>query len=95
MPMPSWPAIFSFWERVGNMIVRVPILTYHSLDGSGSVISTSPERFRQQMREFHVAHIQAIVAALNENRDVPESPVAVWRSPCFGRSFADPILSSV
>ncbi len=86
MPMPSWPAIFSFWERVGNMIVRVPILTYHSLDGSGSVISTSPERFRQQMREFHVAHIQAIVAAPSDNRDVAES---------VGRSFSDPILSSV
>ena len=27
----------------------LPILTYHSLDQSGSVISVSPERFRQQM----------------------------------------------
>ena len=31
------------------MATAVPILTYHSLDASGSVISVSPETFRCQM----------------------------------------------
>lgn len=31
-------------------IRRIPIITYHSLDRSGSVISTSPEIFRRQMK---------------------------------------------
>ena len=30
--------------------LKVPILTYHSIDSSGSVISTAPNIFRRQMR---------------------------------------------
>ncbi len=30
--------------------ISVPVLTYHSIDESGSVISTAPEIFRRQMR---------------------------------------------
>jgi peptidoglycan/xylan/chitin deacetylase (PgdA/CDA1 family) len=30
--------------------ISVPVLTYHSIDKSGSVISTAPETFRRQMR---------------------------------------------
>ncbi|MEX5214718.1 MAG: polysaccharide deacetylase family protein [Nitrospiraceae bacterium] len=35
------------------MAYRLPILTYHSLDTTGSVISTAPMVFRQQMQWFH------------------------------------------
>lgn len=35
------------------MAYRLPILTYHSLDTTGSVISTAPIVFRQQMQWFY------------------------------------------
>ena len=38
----------------------VPILTYHSLDGSGSVLSTPPSVFRQQMQAFRRSGFQGI-----------------------------------
>src|SRR3954471_12903485 len=38
----------------------VPILTYHSLDETGSVISISPRIFQAQMRALHDQGFQAI-----------------------------------
>lgn len=32
-----------------NLHDRIPIITYHSIDNSGSIVSTSPELFRRQM----------------------------------------------
>lgn len=31
---------------------RIPVITYHSIDNSGSVVSTSPEVFSQQMKKL-------------------------------------------
>jgi peptidoglycan/xylan/chitin deacetylase (PgdA/CDA1 family) len=36
-----------------NLVRRLPILTYHSLDDSGSPISISPVTFREQMARLH------------------------------------------
>ncbi len=44
--------------------LKVPILTYHSIDQSGSVISTAPEVFRRQMRSLSENGYQAVT--LNE-----------------------------
>jgi peptidoglycan/xylan/chitin deacetylase (PgdA/CDA1 family) len=62
--------------------MKIPILTYHSIDGSGSIISTSPDIFRRQMRQLRessceVLPLQAIVAALRENRELPANAVAI------------------
>lgn len=48
------------------------ILTYHSLDGSGSVISITPEQFRSQLA--HLASSRTPVVALER---LPETPDAV------------------
>ena len=42
---------------------RLPILTYHSLDSSGSVISTAPSRFRSQMAWLHRKGFQTLSLA--------------------------------
>jgi len=59
-----------------------PILTYHSLDSSGSVISTAPEKFRLQMRNlfdasFTVIKLRDLVGRIHENRELPEKSVAI------------------
>ncbi|HNP83221.1 MAG TPA: polysaccharide deacetylase family protein [Nitrospira sp.] len=42
---------------------RLPILTYHSLDSSGSVISTTPSIFRRQMEWLHQQGFQTLSLA--------------------------------
>lgn len=48
----------------------IPILTYHSIDESGSVISTSPETFRRQIKflseeAFNVISLKDLTLCLN------------------------------
>lgn len=40
--------------------MRVPILTYHSIDDSGSIVSTAPQVFRRQIRHLAEAGYRAI-----------------------------------
>lgn len=73
------------------MTGRSAILTYHSLDNSGSVISISPERFRRHM-EF-LASSSVSVVALEQALLTPNS-VAITFDDGF-RNFLDcavPIL---
>ena len=37
---------------LGRAVPRIPIITYHSIDDSGSVVSTKPSVFRQQMSKL-------------------------------------------
>jgi peptidoglycan/xylan/chitin deacetylase (PgdA/CDA1 family) len=74
----------------------VPILTYHSLDSSGSVISTTPEKFRRQMQNlsdasFHVLKLQDLVSRIRENRELPAKSVAITFDDGF-RSVYDVAL---
>jgi len=39
---------------------RVPIITYHSIDNSGSVISTAPAVFKRQIASLHKAGFHAL-----------------------------------
>src|SRR5215210_5427537 len=41
-------------------IARIPILTYHSLDDSGSPLSMPPLRFRRQMEYLRAARWQSL-----------------------------------
>ena len=56
---------------------RIPILTYHSIDTSGSVISTSPAVFRRQMRSlkeagFRTIALSELIDIIAANRQLPE-----------------------
>lgn len=60
----------------------VPILTYHSLDGSGSVISVSPEAFAGHMRSlrergFAGISLQTLLDAWEGGGPLPERPVVL------------------
>lgn len=62
--------------------VNVPILTYHSIDSSGSVISTRPEKFRAQMQHlrdasFQVIPLRELVKRLRHNEPLPASAVVI------------------
>lgn len=78
---------------------KVPILTYHSIDNSGSVISTSPERFRSQMRylaesSFNVISLREIATLVRENRPFPPKTVAITFDDGFKNIYdlAFPVL---
>jgi peptidoglycan/xylan/chitin deacetylase (PgdA/CDA1 family) len=43
-----------------SQAAKVPILTYHSVDESGSIISTAPDVFRQQMKSLSASGYKAI-----------------------------------
>src|SRR5258708_5988741 len=47
---------------------RIAILTYHSLDDSGSVISVSPQVFAEHMRILHELNVKVI--SLSEVRNL-------------------------
>ncbi|MGB7210126.1 MAG: polysaccharide deacetylase family protein [Pyrinomonadaceae bacterium] len=61
--------------------LKVPILTYHSIDSSGSVISTAPDIFRRQMKYLSEAGYNAIplrkLAALLKNETALPSKTVV------------------
>jgi peptidoglycan/xylan/chitin deacetylase (PgdA/CDA1 family) len=62
--------------------ISIPILTYHSLDSSRSVISTAPEKFRRQMKNlsdasFNVIKLRDLVKRIQENRELPAKSVVI------------------
>ncbi len=60
-------------------IDRIPILTYHSIDTSGSVVSTAPEVFRRQMKflsemGYNVVALNKLVGVLaNKQKHSPKT----------------------
>ena len=78
---------------------KIPILTYHSIDNSGSVISTSPEKFRSHMQylsgsSFNVIALEEIVSCIHENRHFPPRSVAITFDDGFKNNYdiAYPVL---
>lgn len=69
-------------RRIGTM--RIPILTYHSIDKSGSIISTAPDVFRLQMELLRVAGYRTVtlselISAFSEKSGVsPETVVLTF-----------------
>ena len=60
----------------------IPVFTYHSIDDSGSVISTSPTKFREQMNHlkqsgFHAIALGEITRCIRQNRPFPPGAVAI------------------
>lgn len=70
----------------------VPILTYHSIDNSGSIISVSPERFRNQMQylsnlSFNVITLDEIIDCINKNRPFPPRSIAITFDDGFKNTY--------
>ncbi len=79
--------------------LRIPILTYHSIDDSGSVISTSREKFQQQMqylsdKSFQIISLKDILTCIKEKQPFPEKAVAITFDDGFKSNYevAFPIL---
>jgi peptidoglycan/xylan/chitin deacetylase (PgdA/CDA1 family) len=82
-----------------NDLHGLPILTYHSIDSSGSVISTSPENFRKQMEilaksSMKVLPLREIALQIKENQDLPKNAVTITFDDGFRNLFdtAFPVL---
>jgi peptidoglycan/xylan/chitin deacetylase (PgdA/CDA1 family) len=78
---------------------ELPILTYHSIDDSRSVVSTSPRIFHAQMRYlkesgYNVISIGEIVAHFHEGRPLPAKTVAIGFDDGYKNVYmeAHPIL---
>lgn len=79
--------------------IRLPIITYHSIDESGSVISTRPEVFRRQMeflsdKGYRAVSLGQMVAELTENSSPPLKTVALTFDDGFQNFFSEafPVL---
>lgn len=78
---------------------KVPILTYHSIDDSGSVISISPDKFRSQMyylrdKNFNIIPLKDVVACLRRNLPLPPRSIAITFDDGFKNFYevAYPVL---
>lgn len=83
-----------------SMPQKIPILTYHSIDRSGSVISTTPEMFRRQMQHlkknsFQVVSLTEVVRSLGEGQSVSQRTVAITFDDGYQNFYSEafPILS--
>jgi len=70
------------------------ILTYHSVDNSGSVISVSPSRFADDMRGLAASGVAVVSVDALVNGDGPTSAVAITFDDAFTNFATDawPIL---
>jgi peptidoglycan/xylan/chitin deacetylase (PgdA/CDA1 family) len=80
-------------------MIKIPILAYHSIDDSGSVISITPERFRRQMQflaeaSFNVISLKDVVKHIMEKRLVPEKSLAITFDDGFSNVYGEayPVL---
>jgi peptidoglycan/xylan/chitin deacetylase (PgdA/CDA1 family) len=80
----------------------VPILTYHSLDDTGSVISTAPEVFRRQMESlrdwgYQGIRLSDLLEAWEGEAVLPPRPVVLTFDDGFGNvlEHAAPVLQDV
>jgi peptidoglycan/xylan/chitin deacetylase (PgdA/CDA1 family) len=80
----------------------VPVLTYHSLDESGSVVSTAPGVFREQMRALADRGFTGIAAgqlvdAWEGNAMLPARPVVLTFDDGFANvlDHAAPVLAAL
>lgn len=79
--------------------LKVPVLTYHSIDESGSVISTAPDVFRRQMKSlkdsgFTAISLAELASVLADGGEVPPKTVSLTFDDGFHNFYtsAYPVL---
>ncbi len=79
--------------------MKIPILTYHSIDESGSVISTGAATFRQQMKflkeaNFNVVSLGNLIKNFSENKVQLAKTIALTFDDGFQNFYAEafPVL---
>lgn len=82
-----------------SQTVKVPILTYHSVDASGSIISVAPEIFRQQMKSLSEAGYKTVsmgdlINSFTENKPILEKTAVLTFDDGFRNFYtrAFPVL---
>ncbi len=82
-----------------NENIRVPILTYHSIDNSDSVISIDTTIFKDQMRflkdySFNVISLNEVVMHIRKRLPFAEKSIAITFDDGFKNVFSDafPVL---
>ncbi len=79
---------------------KVPILTYHSIDSSGSVVSTDRETFRRQMQTLSAAgyrtvSLNELSECVHQQRSLPGKAVVIAFDDGYGNVYREafPILA--
>ncbi len=72
---------------------KIPILTYHSIDESGSVISTGAATFRRQMKflketDFNVVSLNDLIKNLRANKKLPSKTIVLTFDDGFQNFYA-------
>lgn len=77
----------------------IPILTYHSIDDSGSVISTSPSIFKKQIEflwqnGYETLSLSEVISSLLKNKPFPEKKFVITFDDGYKNNYfeAFPIL---
>ncbi|MGQ0571181.1 MAG: polysaccharide deacetylase family protein [Armatimonadota bacterium] len=81
----------ALWPVNGSRGPSVPILIYHSIDGSGSPVSVTPSAFRRQMawlaaRRYRPLTMADVAAALQAGR-LPERAVVITFDDAYRNVF--------
>lgn len=78
---------------------KIPILTYHSIDNSGSVISTAPDTFRRQMKflsenGYSVVSLGNLVSMLRSKQPISPKTISLTFDDGFQNFYttAFPVL---
>ncbi len=81
------------------MSCKVPILTYHSIDDSGSVISIDPSSFKDHMRflkdfSFNVISLNEVVMHIRKRQPFAKNSIAITFDDGFKNTFLEafPVL---
>lgn len=80
---------------------RVPIITYHSIDDSGSVISTSPAVFQRQIATlgnagYHAFTLRELVSRIEQDVPIPARSVVLTFDDGFKNFYTEafPVLDA-
>ena len=78
---------------------KIPILTYHSIDESGSVISTTPKVFQRQMEflsktDYNVVSLKNFINSLFDGKSLPPKTIVLTFDDGFQNFYttAFPVL---
>ena len=79
---------------------KIPIITYHSIDDSGSVVSIAPSVFRRQVKYLSDAgytslSLKGLISTLKNGNELPDKPVVLTFDDGFKNFYSQafPVLS--